>query len=109
MPAEVEIKAGFTVTQQIGIAIAILMEQNKEYMLDWVKDALRSEASKRKEIVLQTDGPLAAEQPLEDEDMIDGEALRERAMPQQPSEAAIAKFEPCRAFQFCSTRDFCMP
>ena len=39
MPAEVEIRdAGFSETQKIGVALAVLSENNQEYLIEWIKD-----------------------------------------------------------------------
>lgn len=38
MPAEIEVRQGFTETQQLGIAIANLSERNEEFLLEWVRE-----------------------------------------------------------------------
>ena len=37
-PADVQVKKGFTWSEQLGIAIAALVEGGERQLVDWVKD-----------------------------------------------------------------------
>ena len=37
-PAEVQVKRGYSWSQQLGIAIACLVEKGEEKLIDWVKE-----------------------------------------------------------------------
>lgn len=38
MPAEVKVKKGYTWSQQLGIAIACLVEKEQKHLVDWVRE-----------------------------------------------------------------------
>ncbi|GAA96533.1 uncharacterized protein L969DRAFT_95002 [Mixia osmundae IAM 14324] len=92
MPAELVVKRGFTQTQQMGIAISLLADAYKEYLLDWVKDTLRTVLRARKEVVEEIDGPPETQMDLT-EDIDDAELKRRHELASKPSEAALAAFQ----------------
>ncbi|GAA5828412.1 hypothetical protein JCM11251_006233 [Rhodosporidiobolus azoricus] len=94
---EVEVQPGFSLTQQIGIAIACLVDGDNTALVELVKSQLILASAARTEIVLTTDGLAQASaellaDPLDDSDA----ALRAQAAAQRegPSEAARALFNP---------------
>ncbi|KAH0565660.1 hypothetical protein GP486_000950 [Trichoglossum hirsutum] len=46
-PAELEVKPGIEKDEQIGVAVAALLDQNKNNALEWVKNTLSSACSER--------------------------------------------------------------
>ncbi|GAA5975641.1 hypothetical protein JCM10908_005228 [Rhodotorula pacifica] len=90
---EVEVEPGFSHTQQIGIAMACLIEAGEQRLVDFVKDQLALVSAARTEIVLTTDGAPGA---TEDDAPVGGETdedLRKQAARLKgPSEAALALF-----------------
>ncbi|GAA5909890.1 hypothetical protein JCM6882_002043 [Rhodosporidiobolus microsporus] len=97
---EVEVQPGFSLTQQIGIAIACLVDAENLPLVELVKSQLALASASRTEIVLTTDGLAAATaELLADPSLDDAEsdaALRAQAAAQRegPSEAARALFVP---------------
>ncbi|KIJ64730.1 hypothetical protein HYDPIDRAFT_181592 [Hydnomerulius pinastri MD-312] len=82
--AEVQVKKGYSWSEQIGIAIAALVEEGKSELVEWVKDILVLVIRQRQKIVEETD------QNDRDEDAEDMEDV-----PQSnggPSKEAIARF-----------------
>ncbi|KAM0754978.1 timeless-domain-containing protein [Meredithblackwellia eburnea MCA 4105] len=89
---EIEVEPGFSLSQQIGIAITSIMDDDQAYLLDFVKDQLALAATARHEIVLTTDG---SSEPMEGEDDDSDEAIRRKAARLQgPSKDAVALFTP---------------
>ncbi|BGP23540.1 replication fork protection complex subunit Tof1/Swi1 [Rhodotorula toruloides] len=92
---EVEVQPGFSHTQQIGIAVACLLDGGEQRLLDMVKKQLVLASATRTEIILTTDGP-----PNEDVAMLGDvnetdAALREKAAQLKgPSAEAVALFTP---------------
>lgn len=67
MPGDVQIKdQGLTLTQELGIAVAVLLESGKMGLVTWVVELLNDVAAARQEIILNTDG--AQEIPLDQTD-----------------------------------------
>ncbi|GAA5867194.1 hypothetical protein JCM3774_002365 [Rhodotorula dairenensis] len=92
---EVEVEPGFSHTQQIGIAMACLIEAGNQRFVDFVKDQLALVSASRTEIVLTVDGAYAAESagaPVEGE--TDEDLRKQAARLKGPSEAALALFTP---------------
>ncbi|KWU43381.1 timeless-domain-containing protein, partial [Rhodotorula sp. JG-1b] len=90
---EVEVEPGFSHTQQIGIAMACLIEDGKQRLIDFVKDQLALVSAARTEIVLTTDGAPDATvgaAPVEGE--TDEDLRKQAARLKGPSEAALALF-----------------
>ncbi|GAA6001966.1 hypothetical protein JCM10207_003015 [Rhodosporidiobolus poonsookiae] len=91
---EVEVQPGFSLTQQIGIAIACLVDGDELALVELVKSQLTLASAARTEIVLTTDGLAEATADLLADDVTD-EALRAQAAQLKgPSEAARALFVP---------------
>ncbi|BGP30852.1 Topoisomerase 1-associated factor 1 [Rhodotorula toruloides] len=92
---EVEVQPGFSHTQQIGIAVACLLEAGEQRLVDMVKKQLVLASAARTEVILTTDGP-----PNDDVAMLGDEnetdaALREKAAQLNgPSAEAVALFTP---------------
>ncbi|GAA6027789.1 hypothetical protein JCM8097_001720 [Rhodosporidiobolus ruineniae] len=91
---EVEVQPGFSLTQQIGIAIACLVDGENLPLVELIKSQLTLASAARTEIVLTTDGAAQAALELLAED--DDAALKAKAAAarQGPSEEARALFEP---------------
>ena len=80
-PAELEVKPGMELPEQIGVAVAVLVNQSKSDALRWVRDVLTSAAEERKawEDADEARKSLAAAENLEEEvstDKPDDEAPR---------------------------------
>ncbi|GAA5852706.1 hypothetical protein JCM8547_002595 [Rhodosporidiobolus lusitaniae] len=90
---EVEVQPGFSLTQQIGIAMACLVDGENLPLIELVKSQLVLASAARTEIVLTTDGLSQASAELLAED--DHAALRAKAAALSgPSAEAIALFVP---------------
>ncbi|TKA58341.1 hypothetical protein B0A53_00079 [Rhodotorula sp. CCFEE 5036] len=90
---EVEVEPGFSHTQQIGIAMACLIEDGNQRLVDFVRDQLALVSAARTEIVLTTDGAPdanAGAAPVEGE--TDEDLRKQAARLEGPSEAALALF-----------------
>ncbi|KAG6332144.1 hypothetical protein ID866_6944 [Astraeus odoratus] len=79
---EVQVKKGYSWSEQIGIAVAALVEDGKSDLVEWVKDILVLAIRQRQRIVEETDHRDVDE---DDED----DAPQQRS---GPSKEAIAKF-----------------
>ncbi|KAK4051924.1 Topoisomerase 1-associated factor 1 [Microbotryomycetes sp. JL201] len=92
--AEVEVQPGFTLSQQIGIAVASLVDAGDLHLVEIVKKQLTLASASRTEIVLTTDKSDEQDDAIVDDDS--DEALRQRAalLRGGPSETAKALFEP---------------
>ncbi|KAG8715598.1 Topoisomerase 1-associated factor 1 [Ceratobasidium sp. 423] len=91
--AEVGVKKGFKTSEQIGIAVACLVEEDGKLLVDWVIDILKRVGRQRQAIVEETD---AAEEPPSDEDE-EAAAARQAALQKKvPSQEAMDKFEEYR-------------
>ncbi|GAA5969681.1 hypothetical protein JCM11641_008004 [Rhodosporidiobolus odoratus] len=91
---EVEVQPGFSLTQQIGIVIACLVDGEDLELVELVKSQLALASAARTEIVLTTDGVAEAAAELLAEDDSD-EAIRARAAQLKgPSAEAVALFVP---------------
>ncbi|EJD01845.1 timeless-domain-containing protein [Fomitiporia mediterranea MF3/22] len=89
-PAEVQVKKGFSWSEQLGIAIACLLENGQQELVDWVKEILMMTIGQRQRIIEETDESLS--QPLFDD--MDDDAARDAANKlRQPSNEALAKFQ----------------
>ncbi|GAA5906718.1 hypothetical protein JCM8208_006366 [Rhodotorula glutinis] len=89
---EVEVAPGFSHTQQIGIAIACLVEAGDDKLIDLIKSQLVLASAARTEIVLTVDG-LPDGSSLADVET--DEAMREKAAQLKgPSPEAVALFVP---------------
>ncbi|CAE6475330.1 unnamed protein product [Rhizoctonia solani] len=91
--AEVGVKKGFKTSEQIGIAVACLVEEDSRSLIDWVVDVLKRVGRQRQAIVEETD---AGEDPPSDEDE-EAAAARQAALQKKvPSQEAMNKFEEYR-------------
>ncbi|CAE6474022.1 unnamed protein product [Rhizoctonia solani] len=91
--AEVGVKKGFKTSEQIGIAVACLVEEDSKQLIDWVVDVLKRVGRQRQAIVEATDVP---EDPPSDEDE-EAAAARQAALQKKvPSQEAMDKFEEYR-------------
>ncbi|KAG2128288.1 timeless protein-domain-containing protein [Suillus clintonianus] len=82
-PPEVQVKKGYSWSEQIGIAIAALVEDRKTELVEWVKDILVLVIRQRNRIVEETD----QKHKDEDTDLDDDEQKK-----LTPSADAISKF-----------------
>lgn len=90
-PPEVQVKKGYSWSEQLGIAIACLVEEGKQSLIDWVKQILMLTIGQRQRIIEDTDGSSSAVQDVSDGegDVSDaGSPTRTRG----PSNEALAKF-----------------
>ncbi|KAH7926892.1 timeless-domain-containing protein [Leucogyrophana mollusca] len=87
-PQEVQVKKGYSWSQQIGIAVAALVEEGKAELVEWVKDILFLVIRQRQKIVEETD-----QKERDDDDPNSDDADQEKARRLAgPSEEAIGKF-----------------
>ncbi|SCV67720.1 BQ2448_5331 [Microbotryum intermedium] len=102
IPGEVEVTPGFSLTQQIGIAVACLVDAGELSLVEFVLSQLTLASAARTEIVLTTDGASTA---LIDAEIATGggengetdseEAIRRKAATLKgPSKTAMDKFMP---------------
>ncbi|KAJ1301303.1 hypothetical protein OPQ81_003705 [Rhizoctonia solani] len=91
--AEVGVKKGFKASEQIGIAVACLVEEDSKLLIDWVIDILKRVGRQRQAIVEETD---VVDEPPSDEDE-EAAAARQAALQKKvPSQEAMDKFEEYR-------------
>ncbi|KAG9123429.1 Topoisomerase 1-associated factor 1 [Ceratobasidium sp. 392] len=90
--AELAVKRGFKASEQIGIAIACLVEEESKLLIDWVVDVLKRVGRKRQEVVDATDGDGDEDVPSDEDE--EAAAAREAAKSKRvPSKDAMDKFE----------------
>ncbi|KAL5514636.1 hypothetical protein ACEPAG_1952 [Sanghuangporus baumii] len=88
--SELKVKRGYSWSEQLGVAVACLIENEKQELLDWVKEILIMVIGLRQRIIEETDGASAETQA----DEMDDDAVRDAASKlRQPSNEALAKFE----------------
>ncbi|SGZ16990.1 BQ5605_C020g09086 [Microbotryum silenes-dioicae] len=99
IPGEVEVAPGFSLTQQIGIAVACLVDAGDLPLVEFVLSQLALASVARTEIVLTTDGASAALLDVElaaeggEKEPDSDEAIRRKAaMLKGPSQLAMDKF-----------------
>ncbi|KAF9644412.1 timeless-domain-containing protein [Thelephora ganbajun] len=86
--AEVQVTQGYTWTEEMGIVIACLVEDEKAHLIDWVKEILSGVISQRKHIIEETDKVVS-----DDDDDDEGAESEAKLEPwRNPSGEAIAKF-----------------
>ncbi|OCB87291.1 timeless-domain-containing protein [Sanghuangporus baumii] len=89
-PAEVQVKRGYSWSEQLGIAVACLIENGQQEFLDWAKEILVMVIGLRQRIIEETDGTSSETHA----DEMDDDAVRDAASKlRQPSNEALAKFE----------------
>ncbi|THH29094.1 hypothetical protein EUX98_g5095 [Antrodiella citrinella] len=94
-PPEVQVKKGYTWSQQLGIAIACLVGDGKKNLIDWVKEILTMVIGIRQRIIEDTDGSTSKGAPQDDEmevGEVDEDALRAKMAQHGPSSDAMAQF-----------------
>ncbi|THH04072.1 hypothetical protein EW145_g5791 [Phellinidium pouzarii] len=90
LPPDVQVKKGYSWSEQLGIAIGCLVEKEEQELIDWVKEILILVIGQRQRIVEETDGS-SSQSHLDD---MDDEAVRDAASKlRQPSNEAVAKFQ----------------
>ncbi|KAF4603011.1 Topoisomerase 1-associated factor 1 [Pleurotus pulmonarius] len=82
-PPEVQVKKGYSWSDELGIAIAALVEDGQKNLIDWTKEILLLVIGTRQRIVEETD---AKDDALSDDD----EVIKPRL--EGPSNDALAKF-----------------
>jgi replication fork protection complex subunit Tof1/Swi1 len=89
-PAELEVKPGMEVPEQIGVAVGVLINQAKSDALHWVRDILISAAEERKawEDAEEARKALAAAERLA------GEEVAENPEEESPKPPSIRKYDP---------------
>ncbi|KAH8102126.1 timeless protein-domain-containing protein [Cristinia sonorae] len=95
-PPDVQVKKGYTWSQQLGIAMACLTKDGKQNLIDWVKEILMMVIGIRQRIIEDTDG--SSSKSAEQEDNmevgdIDEDELRAKMAQNGPSNDAMAKFQ----------------
>ncbi|KAH9811884.1 timeless protein-domain-containing protein [Melampsora americana] len=97
LPAEIVVTPGLTWSQKLGVAIGLLVDNNKSDLVEQVKDTLRLVSAARTAIVLITDGSPDEDENINIQAWLDepneelSEALKEKFA--KPSQAALEKFE----------------
>ncbi|KAI5121938.1 hypothetical protein M0805_000267 [Coniferiporia weirii] len=90
IPPDVQVKKGHSWSEQLGIAIACLVEKGQQDLIDWVKEILMMVIGQRQRLIEETDGSSSQSQ-LDD---MDDDAVRDAAAKlRQPSNEALAKFQ----------------
>jgi replication fork protection complex subunit Tof1/Swi1 len=82
-PPEVQVKKGYSWSEQIGIAIAALVDDGKTELVEWVKDILVLVIRQRKKIIEETD-----DKPKDEDSDLDDDEQKKLT----PSAEAISKF-----------------
>ncbi|KAG9103444.1 Topoisomerase 1-associated factor 1 [Ceratobasidium sp. 370] len=93
--AELGVKRSFKHSEQIGIAVACLVEESGGLLIDWVVDVLKRVGRKRQDVVESIDGDGGEDAPSDE----DAEAAAEREAAKAkrvPSKEAMDKFEDYR-------------
>lgn len=91
------VKPGLTWSQKLGVAIGLLVDNNKSYLVENVKDTLRTASAARTAIVLITDGnpdggnDFDLQAWLDEPKEVISDSLKEQLS--KPSQAALEKFE----------------
>ncbi|KAI0787003.1 timeless protein-domain-containing protein [Abortiporus biennis] len=96
-PPDVEVKKGYKWSEQLGIALGILLEEGKQGLVDWVKQILMMVIGIRQRIVEETDGENAVgldpnDVRDEDDEDEDEATVARRNAEKLPSSEAISKF-----------------
>ncbi|KAF9484295.1 timeless-domain-containing protein [Pholiota conissans] len=83
-PPDVEVKKGYSWSDQLGIAIAVLVEANQKGLVDWVTQILALVIAQRRRIIEETDKK-------SDEDGVDSDNDDASYPPKEASAEALAK------------------
>ncbi|KAI0265300.1 timeless protein-domain-containing protein [Gloeopeniophorella convolvens] len=109
-PPDVQVKKGFSWSEQLGIAMAALQEAGQGKLIEWVKEVrrparnsgramtnasvkvLNAVIAQRQRIIEQTDGSGAQDNASDEEDEpLDDEAIKAKLAAKEPSDEALAK------------------
>ncbi|CCM05491.1 uncharacterized protein FIBRA_07712 [Fibroporia radiculosa] len=88
-PPDVQVKKGYSWSEQLGIAMACLMDEGKKILVDWTKQILAFAISQRQRIIEDTDGSTSQVNAMSDEDADDGAEIVVAS--RGPSSEALAK------------------
>ncbi|CAL1710038.1 unnamed protein product [Somion occarium] len=91
-PPDVQVKKGFKWSEQLAIAIAVLKEEGKMSLIDWVKQILTMVIGIRQRIIEDTDGTSSQSNALDNIESLTDEQIKEKATAQGPSSEAVNKF-----------------
>ncbi|TCD66114.1 Topoisomerase 1-associated factor 1 [Steccherinum ochraceum] len=96
-PPDVQVKKGYTWSQQLGIAIACLVDDGKKELVEWVKEILMMVIGIKQRIIEDTDGSTSKSADVDDPDAmevgdVDEDELRAKLQRDSPSSDAMAKF-----------------
>ncbi|KAH9931521.1 timeless protein-domain-containing protein [Fomitopsis serialis] len=89
-PQDVQVKKGYSWSEQLGIAIACLVEEGKIELIDWVKQILMLAMGQRQRIIEDTDGSSSNVIDVDSDDEHENELAAVTAK-RGPSEEALAK------------------
>ncbi|EPT01958.1 hypothetical protein FOMPIDRAFT_1036026 [Fomitopsis schrenkii] len=89
-PPDVQVKKGFSWSEQLGIAIACLVEDGKEELIEWVKQILILAIGQRQRIIEDTDGSSSKVIDVDSDSGEDNELAAVTAK-RGPSDEALAK------------------
>ncbi|KAF8513196.1 timeless protein-domain-containing protein [Gautieria morchelliformis] len=92
-PQDVQVKKGYSWSEQLGIAVGCLVENDQRNLVEWIKEILATVVGIRQRIVEETDGP-DKNKDSDSEEINEDEQIRlEAGKLKGPSSDAIAKFE----------------
>ncbi|TFY59930.1 hypothetical protein EVG20_g7607, partial [Dentipellis fragilis] len=92
-PPDVQVKKGYSWSEQLGIAVAALRDGGQGALVEWTKDILKVVIRQRMRVIEETDG--ARGKDSEDQDTneadLDDEELKAALLAKGPSNEALAK------------------
>jgi replication fork protection complex subunit Tof1/Swi1 len=91
-PAELEVKPGMQIPEQIGVAVGVLVNQQKSDALRWVRDVLTSAVEERK----AWEDAAEAHKALEAVELPEGEDAPTNSEAEPPKPPSIRKCTDCR-------------
>ncbi|TFY75534.1 hypothetical protein EWM64_g8480, partial [Hericium alpestre] len=90
-PPDVQVKKGYTWSEQLAIVVAALHDAEPDELVEWVKDILKVVIEQRQRIIEETDGaPVKTENAADAADLNDDE-LKEKLQAKGPSNEALGK------------------
>ncbi|THH17984.1 hypothetical protein EW146_g2907, partial [Bondarzewia mesenterica] len=107
-PPDVQVKKGYTWSEQLAIAMAALQDEGHGGLVEWVKDILSLVIAQRERIIEETDGP----QDKEDEGAVamDDEELKAKLLGQGPfTRGAVKNQRLPHRFGICAVLYFYSP
>ncbi|KAA1474618.1 timeless-domain-containing protein [Dentipellis sp. KUC8613] len=92
-PPDVQVKKGYSWSEQLGIAVAALRDGGKGDLVEWTKDILKIVIRQRMRVIEETDGARGKDSENQDanEADLDDEELRAALLAKGPSNEALAK------------------